>query len=112
MTGRLRTVKYKEDGQFRRISSEDTDSFAGFDAVGAVLADGWSEYYVPGAEDETTGSAGEGVRPMAGDPSTEGDGTDNTALPEEKGDPWFCPSCGRRNTGSVCLDCGLEKPEE
>ena len=30
---------------------------------------------------------------------------------DEQEQTWFCPECGRRNTGSVCMECGFEIAE-
>ena len=99
MTGRKLVVKYKEGGRLLRISSEDTDNTAGFYSVRFVLQKAWSDYYIPEENQDVTEDISE-------------NNESESIPPQEAGDPWFCPECGRRNTGSVCLDCGLEKPEE
>ena len=32
------------------------------------------------------------------------------AQPQAAGNEWFCPSCGTKNTGNFCTNCGGQKP--
>ena len=83
------------------------DGQAAFDEIDSILSAAWAEHSPKEAPVDTSPLPSDGsLAPFGQNQSSEEDppGT------EESEETWFCPDCGRRNTGTICVECGYEKP--
>ena len=108
ITGAFYVVKFKDGESTVRITSETMpeDGQAAFDEIAGILGSAWGQYgpreSSSGPKPSPTVESGPPAEPEAAEEDPPGaDGQEPT---------WFCPECGRRNSGNVCLECGYQKP--
>ena len=90
MTGKIYVVKFLQDGEIRRVSSDvmPEDGMAAFNEIKTVLGTAWSDYGQTDSDADAKGAEAE--------------------LPEGS---WRCPDCGNINEGQYCSEGGRKKPE-
>ena len=108
ITGAFYVVKFKDGDTTVRITSDvmPEDGQAAFDEIEGVLGSAWGKY---GTKDSSSDP-----RPsptvVFGSPFDPEAVEEDPPGSDEQEQTWFCPECGRRNTGSVCEECGYERP--
>ena len=109
MTGARYVVKFKDGGELIRITSDEMpeNGMAAFDEIGSILGAAWGEF---GPKEPADGQS---PIPDDGHITPSDPIQPESVLEPEPGneeDIWFCPNCGRRNNGNICVECGEKKP--
>ena len=104
ITGAFHAVKFKDGDSTVRITSDTMpeDGQAAFDDIEGILGSAWGKYG-PKSDTKPSPTAGFG---SSADPEAAEEAPPGSVEQEQT---WFCPECGRRNWGNVCVECVYEK---
>lgn len=109
ITGARYVVKFRDGDELIRVSSEamPEDGMAAFDEIGSILGAAWGEFGPKGSADDSSPIPPDGYGTLFNP-----DQPDSVIEPEPGNDEdcWFCPTCGRRNDGNYCMECGEKRP--
>ena len=114
MAGKLYVVKFWQDGNFLRVSSDVMpmeDGPSAFGEIANILGRAWADYgpTIEPANNSGTPNNGFGVIGPDPEPQTDPQVVERPEAPEGF---WYCPECGALNDGNFCKECGRRKPEE
>ena len=109
--GKIYVVKYLQDGEIVRVSSDNMpmeDGPSAFGEIDHILGAAWSDYG-PVIEINNSGTPDTGFGVIGSDPDPD---PQNVTTPEAPEGFWYCPECGALNDGNFCKECGRKRPEE